>query len=111
MAVHVKEAKSYGYQFGIEHLRSLKKIYIQLLCAGASALDIEDAEDAIHTIVKFHPGHPRIDIQKCGMDMHLEERNKRQHPEETNVQNMNASKEDMNHANKKRKEYQSSSAQ
>uniref|UniRef100_A0A0D9XT18 NB-ARC domain-containing protein n=1 Tax=Leersia perrieri TaxID=77586 RepID=A0A0D9XT18_9ORYZ len=100
MAIYVKEAKPYVYQFGIEHLRSIKKVYIQLLCAGTSGSDIENVEEQSRS----HPIHPRVDIQKYGMDMPLEERNKRQHFEDNNAENGNTRKEDMNHTNKKRKQ-------
>ncbi|RLM69806.1 hypothetical protein C2845_PM17G11300 [Panicum miliaceum] len=112
--VHVIRAKAYGQQFGIEHLKSLKQINIQVLCYGASASDIKHVEHAISTTVRYHPNHPRMNIEKRGMDLNLEERNKREHSEDKNMEKQ-ASKEDTNHANKKRRklpieEHHSSSA-
>jgi hypothetical protein len=76
--------------------------------------DVKYVELAISTAVKYHPNHPRIDIEKRGMSLNLEEM-KREHSEEKNVDD-HASKDDINHtSNKRRKlqigEHNSSSAQ
>ncbi|WVZ51256.1 hypothetical protein U9M48_002416 [Paspalum notatum var. saurae] len=99
--VHVIRAKVYSHQFGIEHLESLKQINIQVFCYGASASDIKDTEHAISSVLKYHPNHPRMNIQKRGMDLNLE-RNKREHPKDKNVEE-HASKKDINRTNKKRR--------
>jgi len=103
--VHVIRAKAYSLQFGIEHLKSLKQINIQVLCYGASASDIKHVEQAISTTVSYHPNHPRMNIEKRGVDLNLEERNKREHSENKNMEK-HASKEDINHTNKKRRKLQ-----
>ncbi|OEL25528.1 hypothetical protein BAE44_0013451 [Dichanthelium oligosanthes] len=103
--VHVIRAKAYSHQFGIEHLKSLKQINIQVFCYGASASEIKDVEHAISTTVKYHVNHPRMNIEKRGMDLTLEERNKREHSEDKNVEE-HESKEDINRTNKKRRKLQ-----
>lgn len=103
--VNVIRAKAYSLQFGIEHLKSLKQINIQVLCYGASASDIKHVEQAISTTVRYHRNHPRMNIEKRGVDLNLEERNKREHSENKNMEK-HASKEDINHTNKKRRKLQ-----
>jgi hypothetical protein len=112
--VHAIRAKSYCHHFGLEHIKSLKQISIQVFCYGTSVSDVKYVELAISTAVKYHPNHPRIDIEKRGMSLNLEEM-KREHSEEKNVDD-HASKDDINHtSNKRRKlqidEHNSSSAQ
>ncbi|KAJ1277226.1 hypothetical protein BS78_05G279000 [Paspalum vaginatum] len=99
--VHVIRTKVYSHQFGIEHLKSLKQINIQVFCYGASVSDIKDAEHAISSALKNHPNHPRMNIKKCGMDLNLE-RNKTEHPKDKSVEE-HASKEDINRPHKKRR--------
>jgi hypothetical protein len=97
--VDVIRAKTYGYQFGIKYLTSLRQIHIQVLCDGASVSDIKDFEHEIISAVKCHPNHPRMNIQKCGMNLNLDERNKR----EKSAERENRSNMDVNHTNKKRR--------
>lgn len=112
--IHVIRAKPYSHRFGIEHLKSLKQISIQVFCYGANASDIKDVDHAISTAVNYNPNHPRMNIEKRGMDLKLYERNKREHSEDKNVEK-HPSKEDINHTDKKRRklhieEHHSSSA-
>ncbi|RCV38518.1 hypothetical protein SETIT_8G149300v2 [Setaria italica] len=91
--VHAIRAKPYCHHFGLEHIKSLKQINIQVFCYGISASDIKYVELAISTA----------------------ETKKREHSEEKNVE-AHASKEDINHTNNKRRklqieEHHSSSAQ
>jgi hypothetical protein len=100
--IHVIRAKPYSHRFGIEHLKSLKQISIQVFCYGANASDIKDVDHAISTAVNSNPNHPRMNIEKRGMDLKSEERNKREHSEDKNVEK-HPSKEDINHTDKKRR--------
>ncbi|CAL4987561.1 unnamed protein product [Urochloa decumbens] len=103
--VHAIRAKPYCHHFGIEHLKSLKQINIQVFCYGTSVSDIKDVELAISTAVKYHPNHPRIYIEKRGMDSNLEETKKREHSDDKNVED-HVSKEDINRTNNKRRKLQ-----
>ncbi|TVU24781.1 hypothetical protein EJB05_27238, partial [Eragrostis curvula] len=101
--VHVIRARPYSYQFGIEHLTSLRRIDIQAFCGSASLSDIEDFEHAIITTVKCHPNQPRMNIKKCGMNLILDEKNKREHSQDNNLKKEDRSNEDVSHTNKKRR--------
>lgn len=100
--IHVTRAKACGHRFGIEHLKSLKQISVQVLCYGADASDIMDIDRAISTAVNHHPNHPRMHIEKRGMDFKLEERNKREHFQDKNVEK-HPGKEGIDHTDKRRK--------
>ncbi|CAD6256744.1 unnamed protein product [Miscanthus lutarioriparius] len=100
--IHVIRAKPYSHTFGIEHLKSLKQISVQVFCYGANASDIKDVDHAISTAVNYNPNHPRMNIEKRGMDLKLEERNKREHSKDKNLEKP-PSKEDIGHTDKKRR--------
>ncbi|XP_044431245.1 uncharacterized protein [Triticum aestivum] len=56
----------YGFQFGIEHLASLRYLHVDIDCEDAEAREVETAEDAIRSAISAHPGHPRLEVWRLG---------------------------------------------
>lgn len=57
---------NYGFQFGIEHIASLRYLHVDIACEDAEAREVEAAEDAIRSAISAHPGHLRLELRRLG---------------------------------------------
>ncbi|KAK3120732.1 hypothetical protein QOZ80_9AG0692990 [Eleusine coracana subsp. coracana] len=67
-SIPVAELKDVGInlEFGLENLSSLRSVHVNIDCADACEMEVNDAEAVLKNAMDIHPNHPACEVKKTG---------------------------------------------